>query len=425
MIRFSRYAGCSLFALVGFCFIGLPAWASDSPDKTALNNAIAQEQWPRFPSAPGSPCADDAITTQVRDMQAEEKSGDYLDASLLGKDEGDQLGECYGAFHHPMYHLAAAYFYSQASIDHVLAGKGPLIDVVRLARSGVDALSSYSIPSELQGAYDSVSALVAKAEGEVAQSASPSAQPVSDRYVVAEALLTSDAFFSSCQVHHVPADTKATLEDVQSEFQCSYRAHDYRAVEVLGEAMLQSRIKLDQQGLYWLANSFYKRDNTEKALEYAREAYSRLSSKDKARCQSNANHCAELRHLLASIEPSYRTRFAAEDSSIRAEKRQAAADAAEAAREAAATAFEDSGSGIHSTEAFHVNGSWELQWSYDCSSFSDGTGNFIVNVDGDVSDVLVSQLGSGDSGTEYVHHGGNVYFEINSECNWTVKALND
>jgi hypothetical protein len=244
-------------------------------------------------------------------------------------------------------------------------------------------------------------------------------------YSAAEAALSSDPAFSNCQVHHVPADAEPSAQDVLGEFECAYRAKDYRAAEVLGEALASSGVKLAQRNTYWLANAYYKRGNHAKASQYARLAYSHLTSKDKAHCQTNVNRCADLRALLIAIQPSYRARFAAEDSSIRATQREAAAEAAEAAREAAKVAFDDSGSGIHSTESFDVNGEWELQWSYDCSNFEGNNGNFIVEVDGDVSDVLVNELGSGNSGTEYVHQGGTVYLKINSECDWTVKAVNE
>jgi hypothetical protein len=247
-----------------------------------------------------------------------------------------------------------------------------------------------------------------------------SSAPAGDKYAGVDQELSSDAVFRNCQIH----SAAATTQDVLTEFACVYRARDYRAAELLGEALLHLGVNFDQRDLYWLANSFYKRGNNGQAMTYARQAYSRLSSKDKSRCQSNINRCAELRRLLVAIQPSYRVRFADEDSAIESARRETEVEAAEATREAAATAFDDSGSGIHSTETFRVNGSWELQWSYDCSNFSD-SGNFIVEVQGDVSDVLVNQLGSGDSGTEYVHRGGNVYLEINSECDWTVKAVNE
>jgi len=88
--------------------------------------------------------------------------------------------------------------------------------------------------------------------------------------------------------------------------------------------------------------------------------------------------------------------------------------------------FSASGSGTKSTQTFTVPKSWQLDWSYDCSNFG-SQGNFVVsvyNADGSPSynNTTVNQLGKSGSDTEYYHTGGTFYFEINSECSWTVKA---
>lgn len=209
---------------------------------------------------------------------------------------------------------------------------------------------------------------------------------------------------------------------------------DYRAAEVIGEALVAGGGSLDQNKTYMFANALYLRGNTAKALHYAALAYGRVDTGNKATCNRNVNRCADLRQLLSKLDSSYRRKFAAEDAQAKARAeaaaRQARAAAAEQAREAAAVALDISGSGIHSTETFTVNNEWELDWSYDCSDFGsedgNGTGNFIVSIQGDASDLPgVNQLGTSDSGTEYYHHGGTVYLEINSECKWAVKAVNE
>jgi hypothetical protein len=86
------------------------------------------------------------------------------------------------------------------------------------------------------------------------------------------------------------------------------------------------------------------------------------------------------------------------------------------------TVLDISGSGSKSTQTFTVNSSWQMKWSYDCSSFGD-QGNFQVYVytsDGSLSfeNAGVNQLGNGGSDTEYYHTGGSYYLEVNSECNW-------
>jgi hypothetical protein len=80
------------------------------------------------------------------------------------------------------------------------------------------------------------------------------------------------------------------------------------------------------------------------------------------------------------------------------------------------------GSGIKTTQRFQVPDEWAIGWSYDCSNFG-GSGNFIVSVDGDVSDTAANQLGASGHDVSYEHSGGNVYLQINSECDWHVRAV--
>jgi hypothetical protein len=83
------------------------------------------------------------------------------------------------------------------------------------------------------------------------------------------------------------------------------------------------------------------------------------------------------------------------------------------------------GSGTENTPKFTVTSTWELDYSFSCRNFG-SSGNFMVFEDGgndfngvDVNDLAVSKTGStwayDDSGTHYL--------EIDSECNWTVKAI--
>jgi hypothetical protein len=245
------------------------------------------------------------------------------------------------------------------------------------------------------------------------------------------ASLYNDPIYAVCRNQHITQtknESDTGLKDLSAEFACVYAAQDYRAAEVIGEAFILAGGSPNQSMMYHLANAFYLRGNSSKARQYAILGYSRVTNSDKGRC-SNTDSCADLRGLLTKVDPKYRGQFAAEDAKAKAQAdaaaRQARTAAAEAARAAAAVALDISGSGSHSTEVFSVNQEWALDWSYDCSNFSDGTGNFIVNVNGDVSTLGVNQLGSVDSGTEYFHQGGNVYLEINSECSWTVKVINE
>lgn len=85
-----------------------------------------------------------------------------------------------------------------------------------------------------------------------------------------------------------------------------------------------------------------------------------------------------------------------------------------------------SGSGINTTKKFAVSDDWDLAWTYDCSDFGN-SGNFIIQITG--ADVMrpeagTNELGARGSGTEHLHGGaGYRYLEMNSECNWEVKAI--
>jgi hypothetical protein len=85
------------------------------------------------------------------------------------------------------------------------------------------------------------------------------------------------------------------------------------------------------------------------------------------------------------------------------------------------------GSGIQNTSRFTVAGSgnWELKWSYNCASFGD-SGNFIVGEDGDndFNGASVNELGPRGHGVTHIYgDAGSHYLDVNSECDWTLKAV--
>lgn len=99
--------------------------------------------------------------------------------------------------------------------------------------------------------------------------------------------------------------------------------------------------------------------------------------------------------------------------------------AAPAANEPAAPVvlLELSGSGTKTTQKFTANGDWDLEWSYDCSSFGQA-GNFQVFPDGPGFLAPVNQLDTQGSGVEHYHSGGEYFLTVNSVCNkWTIKAV--
>ncbi len=91
-----------------------------------------------------------------------------------------------------------------------------------------------------------------------------------------------------------------------------------------------------------------------------------------------------------------------------------------------------SGPGGETTEVFTVDGAWDLQWSYDCSS---SLGNQFPKLDHcdffltvkQMSDCQVSQENHGitqhggpDHGVVHNHTGGTFYFLVDSYGSWTV-----
>ncbi len=83
------------------------------------------------------------------------------------------------------------------------------------------------------------------------------------------------------------------------------------------------------------------------------------------------------------------------------------------------------GSGTKSTQSFTVPNEWALAWAYNCSDFGQ-QGNFAVDVyrggQLSISDLGVNELGMKGNDIEYYHHGGTIYLEVSSECNWHIIA---
>jgi hypothetical protein len=88
--------------------------------------------------------------------------------------------------------------------------------------------------------------------------------------------------------------------------------------------------------------------------------------------------------------------------------------------------LQETGSGAHTTKKFYVSDDWDLKWSYDCSSEGDGAGLFqvFINGDGQSPEIGPNELHVKGDGTEHLHGGaGYRYLEMNSSCNWAVKAI--
>jgi hypothetical protein len=85
------------------------------------------------------------------------------------------------------------------------------------------------------------------------------------------------------------------------------------------------------------------------------------------------------------------------------------------------------GSGTQKTAQFTASSTWKLAYSFDCSTFG-YKGNFVVFEDGgsDFSGVTVTDLALSKSATTYAYNdAGTHYLEINSECSWTAKVIDE
>lgn len=82
------------------------------------------------------------------------------------------------------------------------------------------------------------------------------------------------------------------------------------------------------------------------------------------------------------------------------------------------------GTGTKQTQKFTAGGDWDLNWTYDCTSFG-YAGNFIVmvyNGDGTLSfeNTSVNQTGKKGADVQHYHKSGQYYLSILSECNYTI-----
>jgi hypothetical protein len=130
--------------------------------------------------------------------------------------------------------------------------------------------------------------------------------------------------------------------------------------------------------------------------------------------------------VAASSSPSASAPTAAQArSAARAQPTTAARSATAPAPPAAKTVATFSGNGTENTAQFTVTGTWKLDYSFNCSDFG-GQGNFQVFEDGgqDLNGVQVNALSTGQSGSTMAYgDGGTHYLEINSECAWTVRVI--
>jgi hypothetical protein len=104
---------------------------------------------------------------------------------------------------------------------------------------------------------------------------------------------------------------------------------------------------------------------------------------------------------------------------------QAAAPATHAAAAVGKTVATFTGSGIENTPKFTVSSTWKLDYSFNCQSFGQA-GNFLIMEDGSYGAMEVNALATSKTGSGYAYDdAGTHYLEINSECDWTAKVVDE
>jgi opacity protein-like surface antigen len=85
------------------------------------------------------------------------------------------------------------------------------------------------------------------------------------------------------------------------------------------------------------------------------------------------------------------------------------------------------GNGVKQSPDFTVhNDQWTIRYTYNCAKFSARSGNFqvfVTGVGGRVALVAVNELGASGSSSTVQHGAGTYYLGVNSECDWTIKAI--
>jgi hypothetical protein len=85
--------------------------------------------------------------------------------------------------------------------------------------------------------------------------------------------------------------------------------------------------------------------------------------------------------------------------------------------------MDKTGSGINKTPSFTTSGSWEIDWSYDCTNLGQ-RGLFQISVFESASnarvDIAAITLGAKGSDVAGEDQGGTYYLQVSTECNWHV-----
>jgi hypothetical protein len=86
--------------------------------------------------------------------------------------------------------------------------------------------------------------------------------------------------------------------------------------------------------------------------------------------------------------------------------------------------WEAEGADTHHGRLFRAPRNWRIVWSFDCSEFTGGKGNFKLTGEGAFEQVLIQRFDDRASGSQPVTGGGFGRLVITSVCDhWEVRAV--
>lgn len=85
----------------------------------------------------------------------------------------------------------------------------------------------------------------------------------------------------------------------------------------------------------------------------------------------------------------------------------------------------DSGGGSKRTDSFQVRGSWQVKYTYDCSS-TGSPGNFALSLrdsrhPGTLVDLMANALGANGADVVRENRAGTYFLAVDSQCDWSLE----
>jgi hypothetical protein len=86
--------------------------------------------------------------------------------------------------------------------------------------------------------------------------------------------------------------------------------------------------------------------------------------------------------------------------------------------------WQEEGHDTDKSPAIRADGAWRIDWKFDCSNFTAGTGNFKITGDSDFEHVEIQKDGERGSGSTRFTRGGFGHLFVSSVCDyWSVTVV--